>query len=152
MSQVCPDYADLFCALFDGIDAAEFRANREAWLAEPQVHEIAAQVEAAMLAGDWVTVHHPFAALLCIDAAFARVNPLLSGPAPGVLSEFALRYAEAGRFDSGRGPGALLPRFAGRVAGVNCRVIWPTPSEQWFAYRERTGKFAITSPSLPMPG
>ena len=112
MSQVSWDYADLFCVLFDRIHAAEFRANREAWLADPLIHETAAQVEAAVLAGDAVQTHHPFAALLGIDAALAHANPLLSGPAPGVLTEFALRYAEAGRFDSGSRPGALLPRFA----------------------------------------
>jgi predicted amidohydrolase len=109
---VSEDYADLFCGLFDGIDPAEFRANREAWLADPRVNQTAAQVETAVLAGDSVETAHPFAALLGIDAALAHANPLLGGPAPAVLSEFALRYAEAGRFDSGNGPGALLPRFA----------------------------------------
>ena len=33
-------------------------------------------------------------------------------PPPPALTEYALRYAESGRLDSGAVPGALLPRFA----------------------------------------
>ena len=112
MCQVSGDYADLFCELFDRIDAAEFRANGESWLVDPPLQAAAAQAEAAALAGEPVQVPHPFAALLGLDAALARANPLLGGPPPPALSEYALRYAESGRFDSGAGPGALLPRFA----------------------------------------
>ena len=112
MCQVNEDYADLFCALFDGIDAAEFRADGESWLLDEQILDAAARVEAAALAGDPVKVRHPFAALLGIDAALAHANPILGGPAPPALSEYALRYAESGRLDSGAKPGALLPRFA----------------------------------------
>jgi predicted amidohydrolase len=112
MCQVIKDYADLFCELFDGIDAADFRAKGEGWLLDQQVQAEGAEVEAAALAGERVEVRHPFAALLGLDAALARANPLLGGPAPPALSEYALRYAESGRFDSGAGPGALLPRFA----------------------------------------
>jgi predicted amidohydrolase len=112
MCQVSGDYADRFCELFDGIDAADFRANGEGWLADPEVQAAAAKVEAAALAGEPVVVRHPFGALLGLDAALARANPLFGGPAPGALSEYALRYAESGRFDSGAGAGALLPRFA----------------------------------------
>ena len=52
-----------------------------------------------------------FAALLGLDAALAHANPLLGAAAPPALTEYALRYAESGRFDSGAVPGALLPRF-----------------------------------------
>jgi predicted amidohydrolase len=109
---VTEDYADLFCELFDGIAAADFRASGERWLADRNVQAAAAEVEAAALAGEWVEVRQAFAALLGLDAALSRANPLLGGPAPPALSEYALRYAESGRFDSGAGPGALIPRFA----------------------------------------
>jgi predicted amidohydrolase len=112
MCQVNQDYAELFCELFDGIDAAEFRADGEGWLVDRNMQAAAAEVEAAALAGGPVEVRHPFAALLGLDAALAHASPLLGGPAPPALSEYTLRYAESGRFDSGVGPGALLPRFA----------------------------------------
>src|SRR5262245_56013992 len=112
MCQVNEDYANLFCELFDGIDAADFRADGESWLVDRSVRAAAAEAEAAALAGEPVPVRHPFAALLGLDAALARANPLLGGPPPPALSEYALRYAESGRFDAGAGPGALLPRFA----------------------------------------
>ena len=112
MCQVSEDYADTFCELFDGIDAADFRANGESWLLDRKLQAVAAEVEAAALAGERIEVRHPFAALLGLDAALAGANPLLGGPAPAAISEYALRYAESGRFDSGTGSGALLPRFA----------------------------------------
>src|SRR4051794_19669568 len=112
MCQVSGDYADLFCELFDGIDPVEFRASGESWLLDRRIQAAADDVEAAALGGDPVELGHPFAALLGLDAAFARVNSLLGGPAPAALTEYSLRYAESGRFDSGAGPGALLPRFA----------------------------------------
>ncbi len=112
MCQVSEDYADLFCEVFDGIDAAEFHANGEGWLLDRGVQAAGAEVEEAALAGRPVEISHPFAALLGLDAALARANPLLGGSPPPALSEYALRYAESGRFDSGAGPGALLPRFA----------------------------------------
>ncbi len=112
MRQLSEDYADLFCALFDGIDPAEFRAEGESWLRDGQVLDAAAKVEAAALVGEPLEARHPFAALLGIDAAMAHANPVLGGPAPPALSEYALRYAESGRLDSGARPGALLPRFA----------------------------------------
>src|SRR4029077_9364961 len=96
MRQVSEDYADLFCALFDGIDAADFNANGERWLLDRKLQAAAAEVEAATLMGERVEVPHPFAALLGRDAALARANPLLGGPAPPALSEYALRYAESG--------------------------------------------------------
>jgi predicted amidohydrolase len=112
MRQVSEDYADLFCRLFDRIDATEFRANGESWLGDGQVQDEAGQVEAAALRGEPIEVQHPFAALVGLDAALAHANPILGGPAPPALSEYALRYAESGRFDSGAEPGTLLPRFA----------------------------------------
>jgi predicted amidohydrolase len=50
--------------------------------------------------------------LLGLDAALAHANPLYGTAAPPALTEYALRYAESGRLDSGARPGALLPRFA----------------------------------------
>jgi predicted amidohydrolase len=76
------------------------------------VQDEAAAVETAALTGDSLRIRHPFAGLLGLDAALAHVNPLLAGPAPPALTEYALRYAESGRLDSGAGTGALLPRFA----------------------------------------
>src|SRR5262245_33041132 len=112
MRQVSDDCADLFCELFDGMEAAEFFAEGERWLADRELQSAAAEVEAAALAGEPIEVRQPFAALLGLDAALARANPLLGGPPPPGLGEYRLRYAESGRFDSGAGPGALLPRFA----------------------------------------
>src|SRR6476619_235340 len=76
----------------------------------------AARVEQAALGGDPVDApdddRRIFAVLLGLDAALAHANPTLAGPAPPALTEYALRYAESGRLDSGALPGALLPRFA----------------------------------------
>jgi predicted amidohydrolase len=108
---VSEDYADRFCELYDGIAAADFDAHGESWLLDPTMQAAAAEVEAAALNGEPLGARHPFAALLGLDSALAHANPLLGGPAPPALSEYALRYAESGRFDSGAGPGALLPRF-----------------------------------------
>ena len=110
------NYADLFCALFDGLDPAEFHAEGETWLGDPDVTATAIAVEQAVLGGE--PVEEPeggaqtFAVLLGLDAALAYANPVLGGPAPPALTEYALRYAESGRLDSGAQPGALLPRFA----------------------------------------
>jgi predicted amidohydrolase len=111
---VTPDYADLFCALFDRIDAAEFHAEGEGWMA--RAGAAAAAVEQAALAGEPIAEPagggETFAALLGLDAALAHANPLVGEAPPPALAEYALRYAEAGRLDSGAPPGALLPRFA----------------------------------------
>jgi predicted amidohydrolase len=113
---VSEDYADLFCELFDGLDPAEFRAEGEAWMADPDVAAGAARVEQAVLEGEPVAApgggRRTFAVMLGLDAALAHANPLLGAAAPPVLTEYALRYAESGRLDSGALPGALLPRFA----------------------------------------
>jgi predicted amidohydrolase len=110
------DYADLFCELFDRLDPAEFRADGEAWMADAQVAALAAEVEQAALGGEPVAPRdggsQAFAVLLGLDAALAHANPLSGGAAPPALTEYALRYAESGRFDSGAPGGALLPRFA----------------------------------------
>jgi hypothetical protein len=53
-----------------------------------------------------------FAISLGLDAALAHANPLYVTATPPALTEYALRYAESGRLDSGAHPGALLPRFA----------------------------------------
>jgi predicted amidohydrolase len=113
---VTQDYADLFCELFDRLDVARFRAEGEAWMADPDVAALAAAVERAALAGepvaDYEGARDTFAVLLGLDRAFAHVNPLLGSPPPPALTEYALRYAEAASLDSGARPGALLPRFA----------------------------------------
>ena len=110
------DYADLFCELFDRLDPAQFHAEGEAWMADAKVAATAAAVEQAALDGEPVAApeggRQTFAVLLGLDAALAHANPLLGGAAPPALTEYALRYAESGRLDSGALPGALLPRFA----------------------------------------
>jgi predicted amidohydrolase len=110
------DIADRFCELFDRLDPAEFRAAAEAWMDDADVLAGAAHAERAALAGEPAAGveggRETFAALLGLDAALAHANPVLGGPAPPALTEYALRYAESGRFDSGEVPGALVPRFA----------------------------------------
>jgi predicted amidohydrolase len=110
------DYADLFCELFDRLDPAEFHADGEAWMADAKVAALAAGIEQAALGGEPVAApaggRLAFGVLLGLDAALAHANPLSGVAAPPALTEYALRYAESGRFDSGAVPGALLPRFA----------------------------------------
>jgi predicted amidohydrolase len=110
------DYADLFCELFDGLDAAQFGREGEGWMVNAEVGATAARVERAVMAGEVVAPadgdRGSFATLLGLDAALAHVNPLLGEAAPPVLTEYALRYAETGALDTGALPGALLPRFA----------------------------------------
>lgn len=116
MSSMTEDYADLFCALFDRLDPAEFHAEGEAWMADAELAATAASIEHAVLDGETVAApdggSKTFAVLLGLDAALAHANPLTGGAAPPAVTEYALRYAESGRFDSGALPGALLPRFA----------------------------------------
>jgi predicted amidohydrolase len=110
------DLADLFCEHFDRVDPARFHAAGEAWMANADVAATAAEVEQAALAGEPIAApeaaEQTFAVLLGLDGALAHANPLLGGAAPPALTEYALRYVEAGRLDSGDLPGALLPRFA----------------------------------------
>jgi predicted amidohydrolase len=116
------DYADLFCELFDGLVPAEFRSAGGGWIGDAGVLAIASEVEAetvdgalspaAALARAERAPSERFAVLRGLDAALAHANPLLAGVAPPALAEYALRYAESGRLDSGAIPGALLPRFA----------------------------------------
>ena len=110
------DHADRFCELFDSVDPAEFHAEGEVWMADPEVGGTAARVERTVLNGDSVAdpdgACETFAVLLGLDAALAHANPLVGAAAPPTLTEYALRYAESGRFDSGALPGALIPRFA----------------------------------------
>ena len=110
------DYADLFCELFDRLDAAEFHAAGAGWMGDAEVATTAAGAEQAALGGERVGApqggRQTFAVLLGLDAALAHANPLLGAAAPPPHTEYALRYAESGRFDSGSLPGALLPRFA----------------------------------------
>jgi predicted amidohydrolase len=113
---VSEEYADLFCELIDRLDPAEFHAEGEGWMGDPKVAASAAGVEQAALDGDPVAApeggRQTFATLLGLDAALAHANPLFGAAAPPPLTEYALRYAESGRLDSGALPGALLPRFA----------------------------------------
>src|SRR5262245_1246848 len=110
------DYADRFCELFDQLNPTEFRAEGESWMRDSQVVATAAAVEQAALDGEPVALPasrpQAFAGLLGLDAALAHANPVSGEAAPPALTEYALRYAESGRFDSGARPGALLPRFA----------------------------------------
>src|SRR5262245_9804718 len=110
------DYADLFCALFDRLDVADFHAAGGAWLGDAEVAATAAGVERSALDGEPVRApegaRETFAVLLGLDGALAHASPLLGAAAPPALTEYALRYAESGRFDSGGVSGALLPRFA----------------------------------------
>jgi predicted amidohydrolase len=110
------DYADLFCELFDRLDPSEFRAAGEAWLVDPKAAATVAAAEQAALDGGPVAApdgaRQAFAVLLGLDAALGHANPAFGAVAPPSLTEYALRYAESGRFDSGALPGALLPRFA----------------------------------------
>ena len=116
LSSMTQDYADFFCELFDRLDPAQFRAEGEAWLSDAEVAAAAAEVEHAALRGERLAApdggRRTAAFLLGLDAALAHANPALGRTAPPALTEYALRYAESGRFDSGALPGALLPRFA----------------------------------------
>jgi predicted amidohydrolase len=110
------DYTDRFCELFDRLDPAEFRVEGETWMSDANVAAAAAAVERAALGGEPVSARDDgrqiFAVLLGLDAALAHANPVFGEVPPPALSEYALRYAESGRLDSGAVPGALLPRFA----------------------------------------
>jgi predicted amidohydrolase len=121
------DYADLFCELFDGLAVAEFRSAGEGWIRDGRLLGVAAEAEAEALDGAFSAAaafarierastcersRLRFALLRGLDAALAHANPLLAGATPPGLAEYALRYAECGRLDSGAVPGALLPRFA----------------------------------------
>src|SRR4051812_6009626 len=85
-------------------------------MADAEVATTAGAAEQAALAGEPVMTpdraRQIFATLLGPDAAPAHATPLSGAAAPPALAEYALRYAESGRFDSGAVPGALLPRFA----------------------------------------
>src|SRR5262245_55159885 len=106
------DYADLFCALFDRVDAADFHVAGPTWLGDAEVAATAADVERSALDGEAVQApdgaRETFAVLLGLDGALAHASPLFGAAAPPALTEYALRYAESGRFDSGGAPGALL--------------------------------------------
>lgn len=116
LSSVNEEYADLFCELFDRLDPAEFHAEGETWMGDGKVAATAAGVEQAALDGEPVAAPEggpqTFAVLLGLDAALAHANSLFGATAPPALTEYALRYVESGRLDSGALPGALLPRFA----------------------------------------
>jgi predicted amidohydrolase len=119
------DYADLFAALYDEVDAAAFRRSAERLLDDPAVEVLAQRTSNAAARGElsegWVGAalgrgaHHDrtrLALLLGLDRAFARIDPLRPAHQTSrALREYASRYRERGRLDSGSGPGALLPRF-----------------------------------------
>src|SRR4051812_559933 len=85
-------------------------------MADAEVATTAGAAEQAALAGEPVMTpdraRQIFATLLGPDAAPAHATPLSGAAAPPALTEYALRYVESGRLDSGGVPGALLPRFA----------------------------------------
>ena len=106
------DYADLFCELFDGIDAADFRADGESWLAGSEAAgRSGPAVEAAALAGERIAAEAARPSPSCSASTPRSPRPTRSsaGPSPPALSEYALRYAESGRFDSGRRTGRPAP-------------------------------------------
>ena len=149
------DLADFFCELFDRLDPAQLHAEGEAWMADAEVAATAAGVERTALDGEPVAApdgdRATFGVLLGLDAALAHANPLLGAAAPPALTEYALRYVESGRLDSGAVPGALLPRFARPGAGANCPTIWPTPSAPWCESARPDGRPAITPLCRPAP-
>lgn len=121
------DCADLFCELFDELSESDFRSGGEGWAIDPAVLDLAREVEENALGGtlsaadlrrriesapDGKRPRLRFAFLKGLDAALGSANPLLADGAPPALTEYALRYVESGRFDSGAIPGGLLPRFA----------------------------------------
>jgi predicted amidohydrolase len=120
------DYADLFCELFDQVSEPEFRASGETWVVDPVVLDTSREIEAEALGATLSPAHLlgrvesapadrqriRFALLRGLDAVLGHANPLQAEVAPAALAEYALRYAETGRFDSGAIPGGLLPRFA----------------------------------------
>src|SRR3954462_8337073 len=110
------DYADLFCELFDRLDAAQLHADGVAWMRDREVAATAAEVGQAALDGELVAAPHgareTFAVLARLAPALPHATPHCGGVPPPAMAEHALRYAESGRLDSGAVPGALLPRFA----------------------------------------
>jgi predicted amidohydrolase len=129
MSSVCQviDHADLFCELFDAVSEADFRAEGESWIASRSVRDLARRTGADALAGTLKSEalereiqsvpaterdRVRFALLRGLDDALAHANPVVADVVPAALTEYALRYAETGRLDSGTVAGGLLPRFA----------------------------------------
>jgi predicted amidohydrolase len=116
LSSMREDRADLFCELFDRLDQARFHAEGESWMRDGEVVATAARVEQSVLEGEVIAepegVRQTFAVLLGLDAALSHANPVVGAAAPPALTEYALRYAESGRLDSGALPGGLVPRFA----------------------------------------
>ena len=121
------DCADFFCHLFDELPESAFRLGGETWATDRSVLELAREVERDALSGalDPAALRarieaapEPerdrlrYASLRGLDAALGFANPLLGEVPPPALTEYALRYAESGRFDSGAVAGGLLPRFA----------------------------------------
>jgi predicted amidohydrolase len=121
------DCADLFCELFDGLSESQFRSGGESWAMDRTVLDLAHEVEEDALGGtldaadlrrrieatpDGERPRLRFAFLKGLDAALGEANPLLAYDGPPAVAEYALRYVEGGRLDSGAFPGGLLPRFA----------------------------------------
>ena len=121
------DCADLFCELFDELSESEFRSGGESWAVDRTVLDLGQGIEQDALGGtlsaadvrrriesarDGERPSLRFAFLKGLDAALSNANPLLADSAPPAMTEYALRYVESGRFDSGAIPGGLLPRFA----------------------------------------
>jgi hypothetical protein len=154
LSTVTEDYADLFCELFDRLDTAEFHAEGDAWMADAEVVALATATERAVLSGGAVPVpesaRETFAVLLGLDAALAHANPVFGEAAPPALTEYALRYAETGCFDSGALPGALLPRSPARGGGARRPITLRTPSAQSSASMPPIGASAIAPRCRPV--
>jgi predicted amidohydrolase len=121
LCQVSSDLADAFCALYDRSDRAGFRRAAERWHVDAALRAEAAEVERAALEGRLDVAElcrrcqddaaPRYAAARGLDAALAHVNPASAAIPPAPLEEYALRYAETGRLDTGARGGGLLPRF-----------------------------------------
>src|SRR5690349_25059944 len=103
------DYADLFGALFDEVDAARFRRSAEQSLGDPVVEALARRMERGAVTGELTAASTAaaisgadpdrarFGALLGLDRAFQRISPLREDAAPPALRPYASRYRGEGR-------------------------------------------------------
>jgi predicted amidohydrolase len=126
LSSLSADPADLFCDLYDGLDARPFRDTTIFdWEIDEELVVLSDQVELDACLGRLDAVYvrglveadqdcqrNRYAVLRGIDRALAHAHPwhaLPAAPAP-LLQDARERYAATGRLND-RSSGALLPRF-----------------------------------------